>query len=220
MTVTQRKPPARQSGSHGPGFAVVRVETTDATNHTCICRDSKNYAYQVRTDVLPAKGVAPQPGEHWIITKQYGDWLFSHVYTEGFGGGGTPTPPPGIGTGRRIATYITQALEAGGVEQGVIALSSDYRILYIQTSHPARVRLYVSQEAQQEDVDRDVTTQPRPGLGIVMDYLTADVLLEAPLSPVPEGATFTDPLSKNIPISVTSVNGDIITVTLTWVAEE
>lgn len=216
MTVTQRQPPARISGSHGPGFAVVRVETIDPDNKTCICRDSKNYAYQVRTDLLPGKGTIPAAGEHWIISKQYGDWLFSHVYADGFGGTATITPK----SLRRVTTYTTRDLTAGEIEKGFILLASDYRILYIQTSAPARVRLYTTQEDQDTDLSRAVTTQPNPGLGIVMDYLTAAVLLEAPLSPVPEGATFTNPLSTNIPISVTSVSGGIITVTLTWVAEE
>lgn len=217
-SMTRRAAPQRQSGSHGPGWAVVTVETVDEANRTSICRDSKNYAYQVRTDLLPGKGEKPKPGEHWIISKEYGDWLFARTYVDGLGAGNGL--PPVTGGARRKATYTTADLNAGSVEQGFITLASDYRILYIQTTAPARARLYCSVEDQVIDLDRDVTTQPNPGLGIVMDYLTADVLLEAPLSPVPEGATFTDPLSKNIPISVTSVNGGQITVTLTWVAEE
>lgn len=121
---------------------------------------------------------------------------------------------------RNVGTYTTAALSVGAIETGTISLSSDYRILYIATDVPARVRLYTTTAAQTADLGRSTTTAPAPGLGIVMDYLTALALLEAPLSPVAEGATFSDPLSSDIPISVTSVNGGVVTVTLTWVTFE
>lgn len=202
----------RASGSIGPGFMAVVVASVDHITGTAICRDARNYAYQIRTDLVPSKTDQPEAGEQWIITKAYGDWVFSHVLT------GT-VDKTSLG-GRRTAVYQTRDLAAGATELGLIRLSSDYRILYIKTSDPARVRLYVTEADRATDLDRGPTTEPQPGLGIVMDFITADVLLEAPLSPVPEGATFSDPLSKDIPISVTSVNGGPIVVTLTWVAEE
>ncbi len=223
MSMTQQRI-HRASGSVGPGFAVVYVENVDHDNFTAICRDQKNYQYQIRTDLVPGKGDRPEAGESWVITKAYGDWVFSHIFTQGLLGaanGPTGTGSGGSGSKRQTAVYTTAPdLEEGQVELGTLKLANAYWIYYIQTDVPARVRLYCSEEARDSDVERTTTTEPPPGLGIVMDYLTADVLLGAPLSPVPEGATFTTPLTRDIPISVTSVNGGQVVVTLTWVSAE
>lgn len=131
------------------------------------------------------------------------------------GGGGGYSPPV-----REAGVFITRALLANEVEQGVIELGRHYRILYLQTSAPARVRLYVTPNDRDSDFGRPLTYDPPPGLGIVMDFLTAPDLLAAPLSPIPEGAIFDEAQGNAVPINVTSVNGGSITVTLTYIALE
>lgn len=121
---------------------------------------------------------------------------------------------------REIITYTTGSLTANEAEKGLVALGSRYIVLYIKTSAAARVRLYASEGDQDGDLGRPLTYDPAPGLGIVMDYLTSTTLLEAPLAPIPEGAVFDPGLGVNVPITVTSVYGGSITVTLTYVTLE
>lgn len=130
-------------------------------------------------------------------------------------GEGTATLPT-----RQEVVFTTGALTVGEIKQGVIDMASHYRLMYIKTSAPARVRLYFSVADRDRDLDRPITFDPYPGLGIVMDYLTADILLEAPLTPMAEGAVFGTTPGVSVPYNVTSVFGGSIIVTLTWIALE
>lgn len=135
-------------------------------------------------------------------------------------GGYVPGPAP-LGQARRdIVSYTTAVLGVNEAEMGMITMSSVYRLLWIQTNAPARVRLYELTSDQLRDYGRPLTYDPYPGLSIVLDYLTSTELLSAPISPVATGATFDTPLSAHVPITVTSVNGGAITVTLTFTALE
>lgn len=149
-----------------------------------------------------------------------------------FGGGafsGVTGDPTTGDTGavlfRQLATYTTTTTtNPNDQEQGTISMAADYRVLYIQTSAPARVRLYASVSDRMRDIGRPLTYDPFPGLGIVMDFLTSSALLAAPLSPVAEGALFTTDseghIVSDVPITVTSIGGGAITVTLTYTALE
>ena len=132
----------------------------------------------------------------------------------GVGGGSTTLPT------RQVVTIVTASLAAGEIMQGNVDMSTHYRIMYVKTSVPARVRLYIAVADRDRDKDRPITFDPYPGLGIVMDYLTADILLEAPLSPMAEGAIFSASQANLVPYNVTSINGGPVTVTLTWIALE
>lgn len=132
------------------------------------------------------------------------------------GGGGGYRPPP-----RRVAAYVTGLLAANEAEKGFIEMASHFQVQYIKTNVPARVRLYARTSDRDGDYGRPITYDPIPGLGIVMDYLTATGYLEAPLSPQPEGSTFgaepNTPGSPLVPITVTSVDGGSVEVTLSYI---
>lgn len=137
--------------------------------------------------------------------------------------GGGPSDGGGSGGGAAVradATYATGALAAGEAEKGRITMSTYYSVVYIRTNAAARVRLYVSTGDQNGDYGRPITYDPAPGLGIVMDFLTDASLLQAPLTPIPEGVTFDSTLGSGVPITVTSVDGGPVTVTLTWINQE
>lgn len=126
---------------------------------------------------------------------------------------------------RSTTTYTTDSLLAGAAEKGTISMASDYRVLFIETDVSARVRLYATKTAQDSDYGRPITYDPGFGIGIVMDYLTSSPdLLKAPLAPVAEGATFDldddGNLVTDVPITVTSVDGGTVTVTLTYTSLE
>lgn len=191
-----------------------RVEVMGVLGNLATCRDSFGVTHTIRTDVLRYKGAPPKAGEIWYIDRMLGAWHFQAIagFTQGAGSD--------LVRRRKTATYTTGALSALETEAGFITLAPDFRVLTVATNAPARVRLYARVVDQQTDMERAASTDPTPGVGIIMDFVTADVLLSSPLAPIPEGANLESPPRDSIPISVTSVNGGPITVTLTWVAEE
>jgi hypothetical protein len=192
----------------------VRIETVDSRKSIAICRDDFGRIVEVRTDVLRAKGEVPKVGEFWYVDRQYGGWTFALVV-------GNFKPGDGGGLqGRQTTSYITQDMTAGSVEKGHITLAKGFRILHIESTSPCRTRLYGTDAERDSDVARAISTPPGPGMGIILDYLTAPILLSGPLAPIPEGASQESTPSASIPISVTAVNGGVITVTLTWVRTE
>lgn len=124
---------------------------------------------------------------------------------------------------RTTALYTTTALGAGAYELGSIAMAKGYRLLQIQTSAPARVRLYTTAAKQATDAARAVGVDPDPNAGVVLDYLTAagyGTVTAADLSPVPTGASTEAAPVTAIPITVTAVGAGAITVSLTYVSME
>lgn len=133
--------------------------------------------------------------------------------------GGIETEGGGTAPTREDVIYQTGGLTANEAEKGMVRLASSYRVVYIVTSAPARVRLYTTTSDQDRDYGRPITYDPYPGLGITLDYLTASVLLAAPIVPVADGTTFAAvglAPPADVPITVTSVFGGAIAVTLTY----
>ena len=177
-------------------------------------RDGMGLNHQIRTDILRSKSKAPAAGEVWYIDKMLGGWAFQAIvgYNADDEGKG--------GNHRRKAIYVTHDLQKGETEKGFIKMAMDFKVLYIETDFSARTRLYSTVQGREDDTMRDVATDPPPGMDIILDFVTATVLLKSSLSPIPEGANLEVAPSGLIPISVTSVNGGPITVTLIWVATE
>lgn len=190
------------------GSMTTTVEVVSIEGNLAMVRDGNGVKHTIRTDVQRAKGESPQPGEVWIVSHDLGFLTFAAVV--GHRGSGA----------RHKAIYTTGELTMSQTEIGVIRLSLGYRILHIATTAPARVRLYDTAADRDFDRVRPVAIIPAPSVGIVMDFLTVPQMLAAPLSPVPEGANLESTPSALIPISVTSVNGGTVTVTLTWVRTE
>jgi hypothetical protein len=183
------------------------VEVTNVHENLATVREPTGVQHTVRTDVLRYKGHPPSPGETWFIDRYLGFYSFVAIVDSDW-------------THRRKATYFTRELAAGAIEQGEIKLALGFRILHIATDKPSRTRLYATKADQTFDLTRDVSTIPDPKTGIIMDFLTVAQMLSAPLSPIPEGASLEDTPSVLIPISVTSVAGGPVAVTLTWVRTE
>lgn len=194
------------SYSTGISTKQVVVESIDYSLQEAVVKDRIGLRHRISLKVQRV-GIKPSVMDVWLIDKTLGAWTFAALLTPAY-------------DRRRKVIYTTGPLDAQQIEQGLVDLSTHYLILYIQTSIPSRVRLYTNAPDQVKDLGRGPTTLPAPGMGIVMDYLTASVLLEAPLTPVPHGVSFGTPPSARTPISVTSVNGGPVTVTLTWVSEE
>jgi hypothetical protein len=94
-------------------------------------------------------------------------------------------------------------------------LALTYRLLAIQTSRPARIRLYCTAAARTADLARPVTTEPVSDTGLHFEFVTADTA-QHPCGPiVPEGFSLESTPSSAIPMSVTNNDGVTGTVTVT-----
>ncbi len=114
------------------------------------------------------------------------------------------------------ATYTTATLSAGASEQGTITLAWGYRIVTVQTSAPARVRLYTTAAARGADVSRAVGIDPGYNAGVVMDALTTGTTTLM-LTPEITGHNL-DSSSAVIPLTVTPTGAGSVTVTLGYLA--
>jgi hypothetical protein len=118
---------------------------------------------------------------------------------------------------RAVADVTTAELAPGTAEQATIEMAISYRLLAIQTSAPARVRVYATAAAQAADVDRDPGTAPGVDAGLLLEYVTTDANFHV-LSMVVGGASLETEPSASIPATITN-NTDTsqaITVSLTW----
>lgn len=62
------------SSSRGYAWVPVLVQAVDGNTATVI--DTNTQTRQVSITHMPAKGLAPKPGEQWLIHRQYGAWTF------------------------------------------------------------------------------------------------------------------------------------------------
>jgi hypothetical protein len=86
----------------------------------------------------------------------------------------------------------------------------------VGSDKPARIRLYGSLAAQNADVARPIGTDPIGDHQLLFEYVTVSSALSSYLSPLVDGASFEDPPSENINISITNLSeaAGIVTVTL------
>jgi hypothetical protein len=129
------------------------------------------------------------------------------------------TTPSGGGGSRATATYTTSGAVAGTNYTGTITMASGYRLLSLQTSAAARVRVYTDAASQTADVSRVITTAEPDNAGLVLEYLTPGTAVQK-LSPAPSGYSMETPPVLAIPITVTPTAATAVTVTLTYVATE
>jgi hypothetical protein len=128
------------------------------------------------------------------------------------------TGPAGPLQDRGTTTVTTSSLAAGATDSTITCpLATTYRLLSIQTSRPARVRLYNTAAKRTADLSRPVGTDPVSDTGVMLEFITVDTAVHA-LSPLTDGASMETVPGSSIPMSVT--NNDTVTgtvaVTFTW----
>lgn len=130
----------------------------------------------------------------------------------------TGTLVSGGAPARASANATTSSLANGASDSSTtITLATSYRLLSVQTSRAARVRLYASTAARTADLSRSVGIDPAADAGVVLEYVTVNTSTHL-LSPLVEGASMeTSPVST-IAMTVTN-NGSTGTVTVTLIFE-
>lgn len=119
----------------------------------------------------------------------------------------------------RNTTTVTVTSAAPGVEKPAsVNLGPSYVLLAIQTSKPARVRLYATDAAATADSSRVVTADPSGSSGLVMEYVTTGTT-KVPVAPVVIGAPYGQSNTAAI-IANSGTGTSDLTVELTYLALE
>lgn len=139
------------------------------------------------------------------------EWTLPQSYTFVEGGGA-----------RKEATVSTGPLASQASEALTVALGLSFRVLKLQTSRPARVRLYSSLDARDADRDRPVDVIPSGDHGLILDALTDTDSLALRLSPQVDGSSFDPVPSQDIPCIITNEDSSdgAVSVTFTFLRSE
>ena len=108
------------------------------------------------------------------------------------------------GGSRSISTATTTSLAQGAIDSTThITVAKSFTLFSVQTSRPARVRLYATVAARTADLARVVSTPPSVDAGVILDYVTTDTAVHF-LNPVPFGASLEATPTASTPMSVTN----------------
>lgn len=124
---------------------------------------------------------------------------------------------------RAIATFSTASLASAASATGVVTMAKGWRLLNIQTSVPARVRLYNSTTSRTADINaaRPIGTDPTGPHGVLLDFTTNTANLNWPMSPTVDGYVETGG-GTSVPYYITNLNSvaAVVEVTLIWIQTE
>ena len=148
------------------GAAGMRNMGTYAAGTTYFPNDIVLYSGSSYIAKLTTTGVLPTNTTNWGVLASKGD-----AGAAGAAGVSGVTP-------RMTSTFTTSGAVAGTNYTGTITLATGYRLLALQTSAAARVRLYTDVAARNTDLARSVTTAEPDNSGLVLDYVTVNTTLQ------------------------------------------
>lgn len=120
---------------------------------------------------------------------------------------------------RDTAVHVTGSLGSGASETSTVTLAPSWRIWRVETTAPARVRLYTDTASRDTDLSRSTGTDPDQGSGLLLEVLDGDDPLDLLLSPLVDGVNST--YSPATAITVTRLSGSgTVTVTLHFLSQE
>lgn len=123
---------------------------------------------------------------------------------------------------RLTATATTSSLAYNAMDSSTpIVLAKSYRLLSIQCSRPARVRLYDTAAHQSADASRALGVDPVGDAGCVFEFYAIDTATHT-LSPLVDGASQEATPSSSIAMTVTNMDSSTgtVVVTLTYLPRE
>lgn len=109
-------------------------------------------------------------------------------------------------------THTTGALDPLSTATSTFTTSTPFIINHIQTSVPARVRIYASPAYRDSDLSRDITTPPSGDHGLLLEVVTTAGQLSYGVSPGVDG--WVVDLAAGISVQNLSDSAGVVTVTL------
>lgn len=123
---------------------------------------------------------------------------------------------------RQTTDFDTAEIAAGGTWDTERDMAAGYRLLNVNTSHPARVRLYISGYHRSQDAARPIGTDPVTPHGVVLDLVTTeDTINGLWLAPAVFGYTEQGD-TRSVAMAITNLTTAPVTmgITLTWIRSE
>lgn len=109
---------------------------------------------------------------------------------------------------RSIIQVTTESLVKDQSTSEYLTMATAYRLYWIQTDRPARVRIYATPGHRDLDVDRPIGTLPTGDHGLIFEYVTTAEQLSAVLTPVVDGANLEEWPTADIPCTITNLDKD------------
>lgn len=136
-------------------------------------------------------------------------------------------PEPGFaylglrGFSRKTAVITTASLADDSTANGLVTLGQGWRLMAVESSHPARLRMYATTSHRTVDASRPIGTDPDTTTdhGLLFEFVFDPTLLEAVLSPLVDGFC---PAGNQAPFALTNLSGSatVLGVNLTYVRTE
>jgi len=145
------------------------------------------------------------------------EWNHKHTVSEGSITLPMLSAAAQAGAVRTTAVYTTGTLATSASETGYLFLAKGYRLLHIQTSRAARVRIYVTPEQRTADATRSWGALPVGNHGLVLDFATTASMLTADICPIAHG--YCESGNASIAITNTGTSGTV-QLTLTYAPTE
>lgn len=118
--------------------------------------------------------------------------------------------------------HITSDLDPGQTESGTVSAFPGWRVIRLETSIPARVRLYPTIAQRDADLDRSVGVKPKGNSGRLLEvvtYLPDGLLWDMNPTVDLAAASKADPTFFSAVTNLDSVTGPVVT-TYTYVRTE
>lgn len=124
---------------------------------------------------------------------------------------------------RTTATATTSSLAPGAADSSTtIELALGYRLYTIETSRPARVRLYATAAQRDADLARAIGTDPLSTDGVMLDFVTIAGSTVYDLGPLVDGVSLEASPDATTAMTVTNLDSGTgtVVVTLGWIRTE
>lgn len=73
------QPVSAGTDSHGFAWKPVLVKQINLDARLALCTDDFGKPMEIRCDIMAAKGNLPEPGEQWLVHRNYGIWTFGAI---------------------------------------------------------------------------------------------------------------------------------------------
>lgn len=105
---------------------------------------------------------------------------------------------------RVTTTMSTSVISSNTFQTGAITLAKGFVLYRVATSVPARVRIYSTTNARDNDMMRGSNVEPTGNHGVLLDMITVEGSLTGNLSPMPYCAVLDTVVSADVPYTITN----------------